>query len=227
VQQLPRATQSIASSIAGTTIGHWIDSALPDTYGMCGGMAYAALDYFSEGRSIPRGSGYNDHPNSATPQGKALREFLWQRQMHSFTINAPTLLGWMIMLHIDLPFIKDGPEWVLERTIREWVELKGYIDRGTPWPLGLVGSSLSPFNNHQVLAIGYDDPGNGTGTLYLYDSNCPDSPQTTKLDFRYKALVAEESCPSPERGALKGFFCENYTPATPPEISAATFSARA
>jgi hypothetical protein len=217
-KSLPRSKASLASSSIGSTLRNWILQAMPDTYGMCGGMAYAALDYFRCGLPVPRGKSYMDHPNYDTPEGRLVRDYLWERQKQSFTINAPTLLGWMIMLHIDLPFVDDGPSWVLKKTIGEWKELKQYLDSGTPWPLCLIGTSRSPFDNHQVLAIGYDDPGDGTGTLYLYDSNAPDVVSVTKLDFRHEYLVAEESCPSPARGPLRGFFCGAYTPQIPPLI---------
>lgn len=217
-KSLSRSKASLASSSIGSTLRNWILQAMPDTYGMCGGMAYAALDYFRCGLPVPRGKSYMDHPNYDTPEGRLVRDYLWERQKQSFTINAPTLLGWMIMLHIDLPFVDDGPSWVLKKTIGEWKELKQYLDSGTPWPLCLIGTSRSPFDNHQVLAIGYDDPGDGTGTLYLYDSNAPDVVSVTKLDFRHEYLVAEESCPSPARGPLRGFFCGAYTPQIPPLI---------
>ena len=48
-------------------------------------------------------------------------------------------------------------------------------------------------HNHQVLATGYDDPGDGTGTLYLYDNICPDSETVIRLDFRDGRKFATEN----------------------------------
>jgi hypothetical protein len=77
-----------------------------------------------------------------------------------------------------------------------------------------------------VLACGYDDPGDGTGTIYVYDmnspGNCPNGePQTVEqklqIDFRGSGLADTESCPG-ERGPLRGFFCSAYSEVQPPEI---------
>jgi hypothetical protein len=208
----------MSNSIA-PQIEHWIDGATPDYYGMCGGMAFASADYYAAGKPLPRGHGYSDIPQDTTPQGRALRDYLWDRQMQSLHLNAPQLLHWMAMLHLPLPFA--GPGWMLSRVREEWVTLKGHIDQGKPWPLCLIGSSASPFNNHQVLAVGYDDAGDGTGVIYVYDMNAPGKDQTIRLDMRGSELVAVESAPNAERGALRAFFCERYTPAALPALPGA------
>jgi hypothetical protein len=206
----------ISNSIA-PQIERLIDGAMPDYYGMCGGMAFAAADFFAAGAPLPRGSGYSDIPSDATPRGRALRDYLWARQIQSLQANAGTLLHWMIMLH--LPFA--GPAWLNERTRAEWAALKGHIDAGRPWPLCLIGNSSSPFNNHQVLAIGYDEVGDQAGTIHVYDMNAPGKDQTIALDMRGPELAAVESVPNAERGALRGFFCERYTPTPLPDLPAA------
>jgi hypothetical protein len=193
----------------------WIDAALPDYYGLCGGMAFAAADHFRAHKPIPYGLEAAVTPNSDDPVDKILRDYLWARQMESLRPNASVLLSWMVMLHLPIPGA--GPRWLRDRTREQFNNLPAFLAHG-PWPLCLIGSSTSPFNNHQVLAIGADDHGDGTGTVYLYDSNGPGREQTIKLDFRGDALQAVESCPSPERGPLRGFFCEHYTPATPPDL---------
>jgi hypothetical protein len=204
-------SNSIAPQIEG-----WVEAAMPDYYGMCGGMAFAAADYFAAGAPPPRGRDYYDIPQDSTPRGQALRDYLWARQTESLRLNAPRLLHWMAMLHLPLPFA--GPGWLLARTREEWDELKGYIEQGRPWPLCLIGSSTSPFNNHQVLAIGYDDRGPGQGVIYVYDMNDPGKEQTIALDMRGDALVAVESVPNAERGPLQAFFCEHYSPAALPSL---------
>jgi hypothetical protein len=203
----------LSNSIA-PQIEQWVEAAMPDYYGMCGGMAFAAADYYVAGRPLPRGLDYHDIPQDTTPHGRALRDYLWARQLQSLRLNAPRLLHWMAMLH--MPFA--GPGWLLERTREEWDELKGYIEQGNPWPLCLIGSSASPFNNHQVLAFGYDDGGAGQGVIYVYDMNAPGKEQTIALDMRGDELVAVESVPNAERGPLRAFFCEHYTPAPLPNL---------
>jgi hypothetical protein len=206
----------LLSNSIGPQITQWIDGAMPDYYGMCGGMAFAAGDYYAAGAPLPRGQGYNDIPQDSTPRGRALRDYLWGRQLQSLSVNAPQLLHWMAMQHLPLPFA--GPGWLLARVREEWAALKGHIDQGSPWPLCLIGSSSSPFNNHQVLATGYDDHGDGSGVIYVYDMNSPGKEQTIAIDMRGSALVAVESVPNAERGPLQAFFCEQYTPAPLPAL---------
>jgi hypothetical protein len=177
-------------------------------------MAFAAADYYAAGAPLPRGVGYSDIPQDSTPRGRALRDYLWERQTQSLRLNAPQLLHWMAMLH--LPFA--GPSWLLGRVREEWATLKAHIDAGRPWPLCLIGSSASPFNNHQVLAYGYDDHGDDTGVINVYDMNAPGREQTITLDMRGHALAAVESVPNAERGPLQAFFCERYAPAALPTL---------
>jgi len=225
-QTLTGATGQAAGSVGNDPFGMirdmitpqldaWIDSALPDYYGLCGGMAFAAADHFRLNRPVPHGLDPNVTPNSEDPMDKALRDYLWKRQLESLQPNAPVLLTWMIMLHLPVPGA--GPRWLRDRTREQFNNLPSFLAHG-PWPLALIGSSTSPFNNHQVLAIGQEDHGDGTGTVYLYDSNGPGHEQTIKLDMRGDMIQAVESCPSPERGPLRGFFCEHYTPAIPPDL---------
>jgi hypothetical protein len=198
-----------------TQVGAWIDAALPDYYGLCGGMAFAAADHFRARKPVPHGLEATHTPNSDDPVDRALRDYLWQRQLESLRPNAPVLLSWMMMLHLPIPGA--GPRWLRDRTREQFNNLPSFLAHG-PWPLCLIGSSTSPFNNHQVLAIGAEDHGDGTGVVYLYDSNGPGREHTLRLDFRGELLQAEESCPSPERGPLRGFFCEHYAPAPPPDL---------
>jgi hypothetical protein len=230
MRQALTATSSEASNSIGGGLGgllknsiapqieQWIDSVLPDYYGMCGGMAFVAADYYAAGRPLPRGQGYSDIPQESTLRGRALRDYLWERQINSLQLNGAQLLYWMAMLHLpeSLPFA--GADWLLDRVREEWITLKAHIDSGKPWPICLIGNSVSPFNNHQVLAIGYDDPGDGTGVIYVYDMNGPGKDQTITLDMRGTILAAVESLPNPDRGPLRAFFCEKYIPAPLPEL---------
>jgi hypothetical protein len=202
-------------SMVSERLGSWIDTALPDYYGLCGGMAFAAADHFRAGRPVPHGLDPQTTPNGDDPVDKALRDYLWKRQLESLKPNASVLLSWMVMLHLPIPGA--GPRWMLDRTREQFNNLHAFLAHG-PWPLCLIGSSTSPFNNHQVLATGVVSNGDWTGTIFLYDSNCPGREQTIELDLRDEQVQAVESCPSAERGPLRGFFCEHYTPADPPDL---------
>lgn len=184
-------------------------------YGLCGGMAYAALDYYRQGWVIPQGTGPDDHPTHDSPPGSALRNYIWHRLLDSMQGRAAqVMLRWSVALHV-IPTL--GGRWVLRETMREWQALKRRLDAGQPWPIGLVGRAHGSFANHQVLALGYTDTGDGTGVLTVYDSCCPRSAHTITLDFRGRSLRAEESCGSHGgETRWKGFFCDAYTPARPP-----------
>jgi hypothetical protein len=224
-QTLTQSTGEAAGSVGNDPFGMlramvtpamttWIDNALPDYYGLCGGMAFSAADHFRAGLPVPTGPDPGRTPDSDDPTERAVRDYLWRRQIESLQPNASVLLSWMLMLFLPIP--GGGQGWLRDRTREQLRNLPAFLAHG-PWPICLIGSSTSPFNNHQVLAIGVEDHGDQTSTLYLYDANGPGREQTIRLDLRGEGLEAVESCPSPERGPLRGFFCMHYSPARPPE----------
>lgn len=184
-------------------------------YGLCGGVAFAALDYFREGWVIPQGTGPDDHPTHASAAGSALRNYIWQRLLDSMQGRAAgVMFWWSLALHV-VPSL--GARWVLNQTRREWQALTQHLDAGQPWPIGLVGRAHGSFANHQVLAYGYEAAGEGVAVLYVYDSCCPRSGHTIVLDFRGRTLRADESCGSHGgETRWKGLFCDAYAPARPP-----------
>lgn len=195
-------------------------------YGLCGGMAYAARDYYDLGLVLPRGRNIGDVPSGPPGSPAAtLRNYIFQRLLDSLGEGdvGSKLLLWMAALHFVPHIFGGGPAWLLAHTREEWQQLKQHLDTGKPWPITIIGTSRLPSNQHQVLAYGYEDPGDGTGTLYLYDPNCPSdttSGQTIQLDFRGSGLQAVESCGMADRGPLQGFFCADYhPPKTPPPIA--------
>ena len=206
----------------GGTLTNWVASSGLIQYGLCGGMAFGALDYYKAGLVVPRGTGPNDVPDSTVTEGETLRNYLWQRLLDSLFIGgaASSTLAWMAVLHLiprEWPFLGGHP-WLLAKSREHWNTLKAHIDSGEPWPIGLVGTTTVPFSNHQVLVYGYDDPGDNTGTMYVYDMNCPGNEQTIQVDFSGQMLEANESCPNPDRGPLRGFFCEAYSLVSPPDV---------
>ena len=204
----------------GRALAKWITSAVPQTYGLCGGMSFAALDYYEAKLALPRGNGPMDWPTRTTPGGAILRTYLWKRLIDSLELNAAKVLVWMVALYV-LPAwwpFSGGSAWLLRESKKEWKLLKEHIDAGQPWPIALIGTTKNPCDNHQVLAYGYEDPGDGTGRIYVYDMNCPDAERKIKIDMRGRALLAVEDCASTTRGPLQGFFCEDYKPAQPPQI---------
>lgn len=208
-------------------------------YGLCGGMALAALDYYVRNWLPPRGQ-FNDEfdasrcwgeapkgrtPTWDDPAGKTIRGYIWQRLLDSLKSDGFTCLLWMAHFHGLIPGI-DGPKWLLDRSKEEWAKLKTFIDRATPCPIGHVGTTKNPGDNHQILVTGYDDNGNGTGAIYAYDSNFPNSEQKITLDFRGSELRATQSGYlsgaagtlgyHDVQGPIKGFYCVHYAPQIPP-----------
>ena len=185
---------------------------IPDGYGLCGGMAFAALDYFNAGMPTPRGNGPYDQP----PPGSGLRSYLSRRLVESWVPNGVTFLEWIARLHYlpRLWFVDAGPRALRDRSREAWRTLKQQLDAGVPVPIGLVGDATNPFMDHQVVAYDYDATSEFVGTIYVYDMNYPGVGQTIKLDLSSDTVQAEESCRSVH--PLTGFFCEKYEPATPP-----------
>lgn len=182
--------------------------------GLCGGMAYSALDYFNNGISIPT--------QTSTPaEGTPLRQYIYNRQQNSTFDN---LDKWG-ELTIN-PFGQRTAEffnWGLQGSGGGRLqELRGEIDAGRPVPLGLYKGGNSGFvTHHQVLAIGYD-LGRYTGDLgqnkadlkiFVYDSNFPGQtkvlrPNLSNLTYYYES--------DPTCSWLTYFVDRKYRLASPP-----------
>jgi len=175
-------------------------------------MAFAALDYFLSREPAPRGNGAGDQPASNTP----LRRYLWQRQIRSLVSDLDRFLAWLVLLKYvptAWPF-RGGPARLAALTRKEWSKLQARLDQGTPVPLGLVRDTDYVFDNHQVLAIGYDQESTSSGAIYLYDPNCPDTESVLTFEWNSDSVRFEESCAGV--APLRGFFCEIYAPDEPP-----------
>jgi hypothetical protein len=177
-------------------------------YGLCGGMAYAALDFYRVGMPIPWMSEQGERPQS----GSRLRGYLWRRQLQSFARDIDRFLIWIVFLNWMPRAFRGGPSWLARESREEWDKLKAIIDGGSPIPLGLVRNTVSPFDCHQVLALGYDELDDVRRRIYVYDPNCPGSESTVDFFLTGKELGAQESCNAVE---LMGFFCEDYRPEDP------------
>jgi hypothetical protein len=187
--------------------------------GLCGGMVFAARDYFEAGRQPP--------PDTAAPGEGALFDYLVKRLFDSFDLP----MGPARYLALMSPAISDG-ETLLSRLgigphgrawrmiIEEWPKVQLDIDRGHPSPLGLVKvKSIDPMDlkhDHQVLAYGYDVAA-ATLTLRLYDPNQPGRDDVTmSLDLNHPSQSTSVTT-SPPDPPVYAFFRVGYTPAVPPE----------
>lgn len=145
------------------------------TNGMCGGMAFAARDYF-EARMPPA-------TDTTAPSSGVLFEYLCRRLQDSF--NLP--LGLKPYLELMSPTIADHDTWVRRGRAwvmikEEWPKIRSDIDHGHPSPLGLIQVvSVNPGDlghNHQVLVYGYELCQQDL-TLHIYDPNYPDNDNVT------------------------------------------------
>jgi hypothetical protein len=186
--------------------------------GLCGGMVFAARDYFEAGRPPP--------PATESPSSGSLFDYLVRRLFDSF--NLPT--GPLEYLKLMNPRLPDGetmltrlgllPHGRAWRTIRtEWPAIRAGIDAGHPVPLGLVrAKSENPFDlkfNHQVLAYGYEVTGE-VATLLIYDPNLPDRDDVSlsfPLGDPTRPVRIEASPAGPPVYAL---FTVRYTAVPPP-----------
>jgi hypothetical protein len=120
-------------------------------------------------------------------------------------------MAWLIALNYIPPAwpFRGGPAWLLARSKQEWRKLKASVDAGDPVPIGLVRDTKNVYDNHQVLAVGYDEADEAHGTIYLYDPNYPGSVSTISIEFGEQLLNGREDRDPAVR--LRGFFCEAYT----------------
>lgn len=215
---IPPGTVEVATLIAAVSggLGKIVDNVLPTNFGLCGGMAFASLDYFEQRLVVNRGDSGAGFEHTS-PEASALRDHIWNRLVDSYTSGvALQTLEWMALLHFIPESVGGGAKGLRDRTHASWDQLKRVIKSGRPCPITLIGTSSNPTDNHQILAYGYEDHGNGTGRLFVYDNNTPDTESTIDLNFNTSPLGAKESSGSPKRGPLRGFFLANYTPKTPP-----------
>jgi hypothetical protein len=186
--------------------------------GLCGGMAFAARDYFEAGRPPPR---------VTTPPGAGrLFDYLVARLLDSF--NLP--FGPARYLELMNPALTDGepflrwaglgPHGRAWRMVREeWPKVRSDIDAGHPSPLGLVlTKSHDPFDlkkNHQVLAYAYELEGERL-TLRLYDPNHADRNDVSlSVGLVYPRRPANAVL-LPGSTRVYSFFRVGYRPSTPP-----------
>jgi hypothetical protein len=168
--------------------------------GLCGGMVFAALDYWHAGAVPPA-----DRPDPGTP----LFRFVVRRLVTSWRVpfGVARYYRWMRRSDADLA----------RRTIiRQWPAVKASLDAGVPAALGVVTvASANPLllgANHQVLAYGYSVAGTEI-TLRVYDPNRgPDDGVWIGFRADGQALSHNLGLERP----VRGFFLTRYAPARPP-----------
>jgi hypothetical protein len=166
--------------------------------GLCGGMVFAALDYWHVG-AVP--------PGRQPERGEPLYRFVVRRLVQSWQVpfGVARYYRWMLR----------GDDDVTRRTVEaQWPAIRADLDRGVPVALGVVvARSARPsqlVHNHQVLAYGYETDGAAV-TVRVYDPNRgPDDGVVIRFDGgRFTHNLDLD-------GPVRGFFRTPYRPARPP-----------
>lgn len=191
------------------------------TRGLCGGMVFAALDYFHHSH-IPLPT-----QDYAPADGTQLRDYIYARQTHSF-IAGGNFVRWAE--YGVNPFGARNAEfyrWGLEGRLDE---LRREIDAGRPVAIGLKGCNESCQGDHQVLAIGYDvggyngDPSSSSAQtirIYIYDPNFPGQTMTMTPYMAASAWWYTRPDSEGVRHRWRSWFIQAYSPAPPPHITQA------
>lgn len=183
------------------------------TYGRCGGMAYAALDYYFAHRPIPLYEHVPECTSNATFHGTYdagayhLVHYIYKRQIDSMVSI------WPFGRALDFVWYTIASE----REVFHWTinteldRLTQYIQAGNPVPLGLIGVSdiRRIGENHQVVAYGYtrNQTANTIATVYVYDSNHPDQEVSLLLDTKHRCVQSSAG------KTWRGFFVrDDYRP---------------
>jgi hypothetical protein len=190
---------------------------LPDIKfgGLCGGMSYAALDYFYAHKSTPR--------DDFSPfVGSTLEAYIFERQQQSIVKSPANLARWT-ELTVN-PFGARNDEFYRWAIGERFDELRARIDDGKPVPLGLKGGDN--YGDHQVVAIGYEmgryrgDKGAHQEDIriLIYDPNYPNETTTLITDERNRKIIRSNGV-----GRWQGYFVDpEYRAVRPPDLGLPT-----
>jgi hypothetical protein len=187
--------------------------------GLCGGMVFAALDYWRAGIAPPAGQ---------PPPGSPLYRYVVRRLITSWQIPAGVAryYRWMSLPDGDSSLDLRGRRLITRpgvsrRTIEaEWPRLRAHLNAGIPTALGVVTvASANPArlgHNHQVLAYGYQVSGSKVA-LGVYDPNSgPRDDVRICFDASAPSGTAAFSHNLDLARPVRGFFVVAYSPAAPP-----------
>jgi hypothetical protein len=211
-----------------TVDGHHLD--FEHTYGLCGGMTYAALDTFLAGNGTTTPPGSQTGPLSlgagllSPPESGPVFDYLYMRQLNSLEASNFSAVGEMLHMMLLDPFESERER----ETSHYFSGIIRSIDAGVPVPLLLV-EALSPaqiFDNHQVLATGYFYRGGPQGQLVVqvYDPNFPgrfmylNTHNTYNDESQYPSEIETYDAAGSEYPGVHfyGFFTTPYSYVAPP-----------
>jgi len=189
------------------------------TQALCGGMCYAALDYYYANMPVP------NQPFRPAPNQTPLRGHLYNRQVDSLVDNLDRWieLGFNPCGARDTEFFNWGVS-----TSGRIKEMKKFIDKGKPCVLGFSGGDGGL--GHQVIALNYrlgrwnNDLVNYTFLedleIDVYDPNISDTITTFVADKTAKVFRRKDD----GSGNWRSYFVDGkYTPKIPPAITNANY----
>lgn len=183
------------------------------TSGRCGGMAYAAADHWLAHVPVPPWTAATYAPGRVPPKENWLGDYIYRRQLESFLVASALKFALWSVLPDERAWYSAGLHAL---TLHDEVpELVRRLDEGHPVVLGLVvARELGAMaHNHQVLAYGYEVDEHGATTVLVYDSNAPGrQTRLTPTDDGWHSTTGE---------LWRGFFLQDYAPATPPALISA------
>lgn len=187
--------------------------------GLCGGMVFAALDYWIAGHAPPAA-----RPAPGTP----LYKFIVRRLVDSWHVPAGVVeyYQWMNLPDGDVSAsvlgrtvtVQRGVSW---RTIeQQWPLVKASLDAGVPAPLAVVTvksvNAAELGQNHQVGAYGYTVSGTEV-TVAVYD---PNSGRNDGIFIRFDTSAPAQATTFDTSINIdlpvRGFFLTGYTAVSPP-----------
>jgi len=187
--------------------------------GLCGGMVFAALDYWHAGAVASTAQPSREDP---------LYRYIVRRLVESWHVPAGVAqyYQWMNLPDADTGFTAFGHRIIVERGLAwrtigvQLPAVRADLDMGLPVPLGVVtAASTNPADlarNHQVLAYRYE-VADDVVTLWVYDPN-----RGQRDDVSLRFTVTEPTKPTTFdhdlglHGPVRGFFRTAYTPIAPP-----------
>jgi len=184
--------------------------------GLCGGMVFAALDFYDAGRPVP--------PEATPPQaGSPMFRYVVRRLYASFAVPRGVLRYQRYMARPDGNYrrfgaTRPGLSWLT--IVHNWPDVRRSLDAGRPIPLALVAArGLNPMElgrNHVVLAYDYrltDD----NLTIQVYDPNAGPADEiclVLSLAAPHRSISITHNIDIGH--SIRGFFPLRYRPRPPP-----------
>ena len=164
-------------------IGDIVENIFSDIY-LCGGMCWASLDRYYNDQQAPE-------VNIAPAFDSLLLSELVQRQIDSFRPNFDLIKRCIVWQNFPggsggnpiFPVSIDLAAKITEEV--EWPKIKQKLDAGIPASVCLVQTKWNgkPWDNHQVLAIGYAIDNTNKLSIDMYDPNDGMKTPTLKLNL--------------------------------------------